>query len=322
MWRIHLSTDDIRRVRLAPAIDPMWELVHGLQAITNGVGGLVFDPWRRKVRLHRPARWRALQTLVPAWGYSPDFLTPVAGTTDLREGFEAVLRTPRTTLRTDLGRLGDETPLPGWARSLASGDPETLRRLVTALGRFHAAHLAPYWGEMRRQVNEELLTQRRTLCAQGIDGLLSGIGGTLRWEPPAIVLVNKRSELDIELGGRGVVLQPSFFAFNDITLMDLPGEPMVLIYPVSHRLGWLDPGAAGARLEDLLSRTRAAMLDCLAGGSCTTSELAKRLDISQASSSEQTKILREAGLIISDRDGRRVVHTASELGLTLLSQGA
>ncbi len=322
MWRIHLSTDDIRRVRLAPAIDPMWELVHGLQAITNGVGGLVFDPWRRKVRLHGPARWRALQTLVPAWGYSPDFLTPVAGTTDLREGFEAVLRTPRTTLRTDLGRLGDETPLPGWARSLASGDPDTLRRLVTALGRFHAAHLAPYWGEMRRQVNEELLAQRRTLCAQGIDGLLSGIGGTLRWEPPAIVLVNKRSELDIELGGRGVVLQPSFFAFNDITLMDLPGEPMVLIYPVSHRLGWLDPGAAGARLEDLLSRTRAAMLDCLAGGSCTTSELAKRLDISQASSSEQTKILREAGLIISDRDGRQVVHTASELGLALLSQSA
>ena len=64
------------------------------------------------------------------------------------------------------------------------------------------------------------------------------------------------------------------------------------------------------------------MLDCLAGGSCTTSELAKRLDISQASSSEQTKILREAGLIISDRDGRQVVHTASELGLALLSQSA
>ncbi|TCC12405.1 transcriptional regulator [Kribbella soli] len=45
-----------------------------------------------------------------------------------------------------------------------------------------------------------------------------------------------------------------------------------------------------------------------------TSELAQRLDISPASTSEQTRILRDAGLIASDRDGRRVVHTAPELG--------
>ncbi|WP_238154834.1 hypothetical protein [Kribbella soli] len=81
--------------------------------------------------------------------------------------------------------------------------------------------------------------------------------------------MNKRSELDIHLDGRGVVPQPSLFACNDITLMDLPREPIVLVYPVSQRLGWLDPASAGASLEDLLSRTRAAMLDCLADPSCT-----------------------------------------------------
>ncbi len=318
MWRIHLSTDDIRRIRIAPDIDPLWELVHSIQLLDNG-GPVIFGPWRRRVRLAGLARWSMLRHLSPPTGYFADFLTPATGTTDLRAGIEEVLRTPRRCLRSDLVTLHEQCPRPvDWARDLAAGDLQTLRVLGANLIRYHEAHLKPSWAEIRRQVSEELARVRRILCDEGVDALLGSLSSHVRWEAPALVLHNKQAKRNLYVDGRGIVIQPSFFALADISILDLPGEPFVLTYPIQHRIGWLDTQTEGTRLEAVIGKTRAEVLDCLANGDRTTTDLARVLDLSAATASEQTKALREAGLITSRRTGKRVLHALSPTGATLL----
>ncbi|MFB6719639.1 ArsR/SmtB family transcription factor [Kribbella sp. NPDC056345] len=322
MWRIHLSTDDIRRIRIAPDIDPLWELVHSIQLLDSG-GPVIFGPWRRRVRLAGLGRWSMLRHLSPPTGYFADFLTPATGTTDLRVGIEEVLRTPRACLRSDLVTLHEQCPRPaGWVRDLAAGDRQTLRALGTNLIQFHETHLKPSWEEIRRQVSDELIRVRRLLCDEGVDALLASLGGHVHWEAPVLVLRNKRTDRDLYVDGRGIVIQPSFFALGDTSILDVPGEPFVLAYPIRHRLGWWDTRTEGIRLDAVIGKTRADMLDCLANGDRSTTDLARALDLSSATASEQTKALREAGLITTRRTGKSVLHTLSSTGATLLGTPA
>ena len=67
----------------------------------------------------------------------------------------------------------------------------------------------------------------------------------------------------------------------------------------------------------LLGHTRAAVLE-LARSERTMSELARELRISAASASAHTKTLRSAGLIVTTRNGKSVLHTVTPLGDRLL----
>lgn len=320
VWRIHLTTDDIARVRLARGADPMWELQHSLHVLGGGMGEVIFGPWRRKANRRGIDRWRPLLTLNPPLGYSPNFFTPSDGTTELRAGIETVLRTPRRVLRQDLATLGGERRLPDWAGPLATGEPATLRGLARAMHGYFGTHLEPHWPQICRQVNDERHRLIRTVAHAGAEELLANASPLLHWERPMLTLTNKRTERDIQLDGRGLILQPSFFAFEDSTILDVPGAPLVIAYPVRHRPGWLDAesGPSGAALRALLGRTRAEVLEALCENHATTTELAERLELSAASASQHAKVLREAGLVASAAHGKAVVHSVSPLGVQLL----
>ncbi|WP_285661348.1 ArsR/SmtB family transcription factor [Actinorhabdospora filicis] len=76
--------------------------------------------------------------------------------------------------------------------------------------------------------------------------------------------------------------------------------------------GLAESGTAAA-----LGHTRAAALEALGSG-CGTTELARRVGVSPASSSEHLKVLRDAGLVMSHRDGQCVLHRPTRLGRALL----
>lgn len=318
MWRIHLGTQDLAQVRLAPGADPMWELLHSLHVVTGGFGEAVFGRWRRRSARQGPAWLDALATLAPPVGYSPDFLTPFPGTTDLESGIDAVLSTPRPTLRADIARLGRSRRLPAWTGDLAAGRVASIRELGTSMNGYFQTAIAPYWCDIRRQICDEVRRATRLLATGGVDNLLGTVSPRLRWEAP-VLLVEKESERDVYPEGQGLVLRPSFFAYADVTVLHVPGDPVVLAYPVRHRAGWCvarDPDASS--LEPVLGRARSQALEVLAGASLTTSELAGRLGLSVPSASQHAASLRDAGLVVSDRHGKAVVHQASLLGVQLL----
>lgn len=321
MWRIHLTTDDLVRVRLAPGIDPMWELMHSVQVAGSRTGEVVFGRWRRRCKRLPGVQLGVLSTLAPKVGYSPDFLTPASGTSTLAEGVETVLGTPRRVLGSDLGKLGSGRPLPGWVEHLAAGEPTSLRGLGRAMHSYWDVALAPYWPQIRRRVDTEVHRAARILTTGGVEQLLTVVSPQLHWESPVLTAGHKGGVTDIHLDGRGLVLQPSFFADDDVTILRVPGKPLVVAYPVPLVPGWCadrDADVDNGPLDQLLGRTRSHALEVLAEQAVSTTELAARLQVSVPSASQQAKVLRMAGLVTSSQHGKTVLHEATDLGRQLL----
>lgn len=70
----------------------------------------------------------------------------------------------------------------------------------------------------------------------------------------------------------------------------------------------------------LADPTRRAIFDRLAGGAMNASALRQGLDISQPAMSQHLAVLREAGLIRQERDGRFVNYEVDPDGLALIAQ--
>jgi DNA-binding transcriptional ArsR family regulator len=134
------------------------------------------------------------------------------------------------------------------------------------------------------------------------------------------------SQVDMDLGGRGLALIPSVFIGRDPSLHENPNDedemPRLVLPAADAGRAWIwerrrSPGAA---LAALVGRNRAAVLASVADG-CTTTELARRAGVSLAAASQHAAVLRGAGLIASRRQGSAVVHVLTPLGAELLQAG-
>ena len=338
MLRIFFSSQDIARTRVAPAADPVWELVLSLHLL-QGRREPVMAGWRRDVagglrRDGSPGELRLLFALNPPRGYFPDFLTPYQSMHGLDAGLDAVRSTPIASLERDLAVLAAEPPLPlpGPAAALARGEREVLRHLTDAMRTYRRAAIEPYWARIQAAVEADRTRRARALLDGGAEGLLASLRPALRWESGVLEVPAYPANRELHLDGRGLVLVPSFFcARTPVTLLDPELSP-VLVYPVD-RLGGLAPapgegagpapggGSGGQRdaLTALLGRTRASVLEVVNDG-CSTGEVARRLHISPAAASQHATVLRNAGLLVSQRERNTVLHTLTPLGRAILDR--
>ena len=330
MLRVHFTIEDVARVRVAAAPDPLWEITNSFQVLLTRDSSLAFGEWRQLVRPRLPVGGGQLTGqltgLLPSRGYSPDFLTPdLCGRYDLGSAVDTVLGTPRTVLRDDLVTLAESRdrsrPLPTGIRELADGAPSALHRLASALHGYHRHTLAPFWPQIRAQVDADRALRTRAVLAGGTDGLLRSFEPLLRWEPPVLV-ADYPVERELRLDGRGLLLQPSFFCHRRPVTLASPDMTPILVYPIQHTLGWTRRRARvgtgpAAELGALIGRTRAAVLEDVVTGR-TTGELAERFGITGAAASYHTAVLRRAGLLLSVRRGKHVVHSITPAGQSLL----
>jgi DNA-binding transcriptional ArsR family regulator len=319
--RIHFTPEDIGRVRIAGEPDPMWETIFSVWRLRRPGPELIYGRWREHAL--RASRRDDLELLLPLvrGAYYPDFLTPAEGAVGLESALEAIRSTPATRLRGELEELVRHAgPKPSWMSRLAQGDAEIVERLAGAVQSQYEGAVAPFWGQARAHIEAERSRRARVLLDQGIEGLLDSFRPMMRWEPPTLE-VEAPFDQEIHLGGRGLLLVPSFLSWGTPdTLRDITLPP-VLVYPVEHDLT-LHPGARpadGAAVAALIGRTRTSLLESLGDGR-TTSELARRVGVSAASVSQHTAVLREARLIRTSRAGRAVVHTLTPLGEALLGE--
>lgn len=322
MLRIHFTADDLSRVRLASAPDPLWETVLSMTLLGTRRGPAVFDSWRANIRarLQRLSPWqvRLMRYLAPSKGDFPDFLTPPEASQGLEAGIEAILRTPQSRMRREITALAGTSEL---ARPLADGEPGALVKLAEAVRGYHQAAVAPYWRQIQALVDADRAVRARALLDRGVEGLLATLPPILRWRRP-VLEANYPIEHDIDLQGRGLTLVPSAFCWQyPITLVD-PSLPPVVVYPAPNRGPgwWANPLGLRQerRLANLLGHTRAAVLTVIEDG-CTTNELARRVGISPPTASQHATVLREAGLITSTRQGNTVIHTITPLGTALIN---
>ncbi|MGI5350705.1 ArsR/SmtB family transcription factor [Streptomyces sp. CA-250714] len=284
----------------------------------------VFGQWRTKVRKSISSDTALLYELAPPRGYSVDFLTP-PGAADLESGIESIMSTPRSRLRGDLLTLTATRRPTNWQRSLADGSGDAMRQLGTALREYYAVALAPFWPEIRRRVEADRAMRAHTLLDHGLGHLLGTLHPAGKWTDRVLTLSYGGCDRDLRLNGRGLILVPSFFCWGKPICLRDPELPPVLVYPVRHELGWAvadgrpEHGQSARPLASLMGRTRAAALETIAVG-CTTTELARRLDISLAAASEHATTLRAAGLITTLRRHRAAHHSLTPVGAQLLQE--
>jgi DNA-binding transcriptional ArsR family regulator len=318
MLRVHFTSEDLSRITIAADVDPLWEVLFSLHLLQEREHTLLFGEWRRRVRAARPARLPLLLELAPPTGYSPDFLTPGRGDADFPTLVDRMLSTPRHSLEDDLSFMARRRPATPWTRTLGTGDVAALRRLAGAVNSYYNTSLAPYRSQMHAQIQADRARRSQALLAGGVDRLLSNLHPQVTWQPPVLQVFNYEDH-DIYLQGRGLVLLPSFFCRRrPITLRDTDLPP-VLAYPVTMTVGWTSPGDAASRpLATLLGHSRVATLHACISES-TTTELARRIGLSAPAASRQARVLRDAGLITTRRDGGTVLHQITGLGMALLN---
>lgn len=322
MMRIHFTSDDLRRVTIAPRVDPLWEVLLSLHMLQERDAPPAFEEWRRRTRVIMPAEARLLLELAPPLGYSPDFITPGRGEADLHDQVERVMGTAKQRLRVDIGELTQHRGETPWTKSLAAGEPEALRRLGRTLTEYHGAAIAPYRRAIQARIDADQELRHQARASGGVDRLLATLHSRAVWQPP-VLTIPVYADQDLHLDGRGLTLVPSFFCrIQPITLRD-NDLPPVLVYPVQPPLDWLlAPSGARRRGKDpvaaLLGGTRAAVLRAATSGANTT-DLGIRLGISTAAVSRHMAVLRDAGLVKSIRDGGSIFHHITLLGLELLN---
>ncbi|MFJ9518774.1 ArsR/SmtB family transcription factor [Kitasatospora sp. NPDC101801] len=328
MLRVHLTTDDLLRVRVAPSVGPLAEAYHSLEALTGPGGWAQFRPWRQKFGGSRLVETiRPLASLIPGPGPCFD-LGALTGTgSSVEQGIEQLLGAPDELVRLELGNISAPQADPRWIRSLMEGDLTARRQLADAVAACHRFTVGPYWGRIQAHLDAVRADLARTLLSGGVEQLLGTFcAPTIRWRSP-VLEIRYPEAVEVHLGGRGLVLAPMvFLADPPVLLTDSLDKdaPAVLAFPtlrdplVGARL-WSEDPAARQSLTALLGRTRAAALEIVTEG-CTTTELARRLNVSPASASQHATVLRNANLITTQRRGGAVLHTVTPLGVELLNR--
>ncbi|GGU90115.1 hypothetical protein GCM10010211_65870 [Streptomyces albospinus] len=319
MIRIHLTVADIARIRFAARPAPLQELNTALSMACSHDGDLLFGHWRRQLLRALPAAVRPLRDLVPA-GQAPGFLDVFDDTLD--DGLDATRSWRPELVRAELERIYANAPsssaAPPWVRDLHRGDTDAWQILSRAQRAAFDTVLRPVWSAVQDLHHAEFTRYAVAVAEHGIVSALTDLvpGSRLRddfWE------LDAPFRRDIRPDGRGLLLLPSFHWTGHPLICDLPDRPVALTYPAGPGLPL--PLASENSLPEVLGRTRLALL-LLLDHEHTTSDLARRLGVSNATASTHTATLRSAGLITTSRAGRAVIHRRTALGALLVRRAA
>lgn len=322
---LHLGTDDLTRCRFA--ISPLCQTHEALRLLRRPARHGYHRTWLRRVR-----RTIAGLDLAPLWlfmpppgGYTPDFLgaPPQEPYPSFDEELARMRATDPALAHAEMARSLACTP--GLARSprarAALDDPAaTVQRLADLTEQAWHTLLAPDWPRHRAVLEADIAHRSRQVADGGLDALLTGLHPGIDWSGHTLTLRMYADLADVQRAdGRGVLLMPSVFVWPDVVSgFARPWQPTV-IYPARgmgrlHTAPVTRPPEALARL---LGRQRAAVLAGLTTPASTT-DLARRHALAPSTVSAHLTVLREAGLLVSRRQGHRVLYGRTQLGEALV----
>jgi hypothetical protein len=302
--RFHFGGDDLARTRVGTSVGPLTETLFSLHAVAPDGPDPLLAGWRRRISRDAAASLRVLGELqAPAW--TVDLVA--ADRADVVPGFET-------------------SPVASGWMIRATLDPAASRlHMVEAFHAYHRVAVRPYWDAIRTLLEAAFVRLVRIAGERGVEEMLSSLHPAVEWRPPALQIHRSGTTAgELHLRGRGLVVVPSFFGRpHAVPAPPGSGGPSVLFVPVTPELTgnagiWPAADAASSSLGALLGRTRAAVLQAVGMSACTTSELAERCEISISSASQHATVLREAGLIRTERRRSSVVHSLTSMGEILL----
>jgi DNA-binding transcriptional ArsR family regulator len=320
-FRYHFSPEDLGEIRFA--FSPVWELVSSLRCLESPSKHALHLRWI----LDTQERTKHLDVdrlgkLFGGESYVPDFLTPPPDVPfpEFEEELERIVKTDHDQVRKDI--VCWQEYMPDDAASIAEAflaDPDrSLRDITEEMRAYWNSAVASHWPRIRTLLEGDVLYRARRLALEGVDGLFADLHQRLRWQDDVLVY-DKPSDLDIQLGGRGLLLIPSVFVWPKILCqIEAPWQPTICYAPRGVGNLW-EPQAPGAHggIDELIGDTRAEILRTLEIP-MTTGELASKLGVTAAAVSQQLAVLRRTGVVDADRVGRSVYSRRTQLGESLL----
>ncbi|MBD0674302.1 ArsR/SmtB family transcription factor [Streptomyces sp. CBMA156] len=333
MLRLYFTAEDLVKVRvwvLGPLAETQWSLRILRQRTPNAS---LYAGWRTRVLRRAPPTAASLaQFLAPHNGGATDLFTLAGRVDTLDVALEQLRSLPIERLHGEFAAIpGIARRMPPWLRPAVTGDRRAREDFLGALQQCHDAFIGPVWPRLRLHLEAECMAGARKAIEGGVDKLLRELHPLLVWNPPVLELPTYKPWIsrttDVHLDGRGLILAPSLFCPTEPQIFTPSQDDAapILMYrarqdaaAVSSILAPPDAGASAA-LTALLGRTRATVLAELAVTANTTM-LAQRLGVTSAAVSQHLSMLRSAGLVASRRDGNKVWHTLTALGLSLLQR--
>jgi DNA-binding transcriptional ArsR family regulator len=313
---------DLARVRFA--VSPLFETLAAIRVATGPQGPGFHRRWLDAVRPRLAGLdLRAITSLQPRHGYTPDFLAPPPPGPAPRFADELALlaATPADVVEAEIELSLRDTPgaCDTELGRFLRGDPEILAFLTETVAAAWHALVEPDWPRVRALLEADVAYRSRRLAEGGLDGLLPDLHPTLRWTGDTLVREPGGDE-DHDLGGRGILLLPSAFKHDEAVVITQPPWQPTVAYP-ARGLGGLWAPVAGTRdaaLARLLGGTRAGLLADLDAPASTT-WLARRHALAPATVSAHLTVLRDAGLVAGERHRHEIRYRRTELGTALLT---
>ncbi|GAA4485528.1 DUF5937 family protein [Microbacterium panaciterrae] len=325
-WEHHhvdfrLGAGDIQAVRFG--ISPGHELAHAVRVLLRPEQYPLAWGWLKDVRGRLPAdAFGVLAHVIGADGYLPDFLTTTARWDLTPDDELAALRAaPIAGMRVDLGKMIVRSS--GRRQEVLRGmreHPVRARTIIAdAWAELWDSAMASVWPQLERILRADVAVRSRTVATEGLAAMASGIHPQVSWGDGSVRVRLRRHSEQVDCRGSGLVLVPSVMSsWGCMVLTETPAQP-TLFYPARGvTAGWARDAADLERaLAALVGAARAAIL-LSAHVPRTTSRVAAESGIAVSTASHHLAVLRDAGLVVSTRDGARMLHLRTPLGEALV----
>ncbi|MEV4313062.1 DUF5937 family protein [Actinocrispum sp. NPDC049592] len=334
-----LTLTGVRPADLVAGVSPLAELLACLHSIAEPEHHFEARPWLSRVRADLPADLQSrLNTYAPLWARRRcRLLLPFA--LPLGQSFDEELRriaelpldlftgTVAEAIHGGMVEIGD---LLGSAAARDSyvascerrsfGRGELARHLVSDPSGFRAdlldllracagSFFAEEWARVAHRLETECAAVRARVGALPVAEALASLSqnATVRAEPPTVVF-DKLQPLHADLRGRRCLLVPSVHARPHLIVKVDPAFPVVVHFPASGPSTQDTLAQVRERLAILADPARLSLCRHLVNEPITTSDLAARTGMTLPQVSRHLTRLRDAGLLVSVRDGRMIHH--------------
>lgn len=185
------------------------------------------------------------------------------------------------------------------------------------------------WSRVEPSLADAVSAAGRDIAARGVRSALAGVSAELAVtsaDGGVTLIVQRRHDHHVGLGsGQHLVLVPSLYAWPHVRANCDHPWPLGLVYPApavreEGRIT-IPPGDLLRVLRALADDTRLRILKVVAQRPRSTQELAPLLHISEATCSKHLRLLAEAGILQSRRDGYYVLYSLDRSRLTSLLPG-
>lgn len=211
-------------------------------------------------------------------------------------------------------------------------DPGSFQRnLVEFLRECVSTYFESWWTKLEARLVSESLTIREKLARESLPWVIADLSPGSYYLPDSErVVYDKLQNAFVTCHGRELRIMPSSLVAPHVIVKDgsVYGSttvPIILQFPVGVSSTWPTLVEVRHRLQVLADERRLEVCRHLLNEDCTTSELAERTGMTAPQVSRHLGRLRDAGLLVSVRDGRLVrhrlrAHVVASLGRDLLAR--